>query len=160
MPIQSGQWITPAMLASVTAKLRQTVAQTIANATWTALTFDVEDIDTHAGHSGTSSRWTCPTGLGGTYELTGGVSWVPNATGQRWCRFYKNGVEIEGSGANIDANASQPTLTVARSTLVVLAPGDYVELYAFQSISPANPLATYVAFGYAQSAMNVMRIAS
>lgn len=160
MPIQSGMKLTPARLNPVLAKLRQTTAQTLTDSTWTAITFGAEDIDTHAGHSGTSSRFTVPTGLGGTYELTGGVSWPANATGQRWCRFYKNGVEIEGSGSNIDANSSQPTLTVARPTTVVLAPGDYVELWAYQSSGAVGGLATYVAFAYAQSTMNVKRVVS
>lgn len=157
MAILSGQRLTPARLNPVLAQLRQTTAQTITNNTWTAVTFGAEDVDTHSGHSTSSntSRFTIP--LDGTYLLAGGVSYAANATGQRWCRWYKNGTELDGGGANINANSSGQTLMVAKTLQVVLAVGDYVELWAFQSSGVS--LDTYVAFAYAQSTMNVTRVA-
>lgn len=133
------------------AQLRQTTLQTLTTSVWTALLMQTEDIDTHNGHSAVTniSRYTCQ--VAGKYELDGGAAFSASATGQRWLRWHKNGVEVEGSGANMDGNASQQTLMSVRSVVVSLAVGDYVELYAFQS-SGAD-LATYVGVTYAQSSM-------
>lgn len=154
----SGMRLTPARLNPVVLVARQTSAQTVSNNTWTVITLDVEDIDTNGAHSTVSntSRFTCPTGYDGYYEVSGGVSWASNSTGQRWSRLLKNGTEIDGSGNNIDGNSSNQTLTDARTVIVSLAAGDYVELAGFQS-SGGN-LATYVAFGYVQSYMTVKRV--
>lgn len=155
MAIASGQRLTPARLNPIIADLRQTTAQTLPNNTWVALLFQAEDIDTHGGHSTTSNtgRYTCT--LAGTYMFNGAVAFASHATGQRWCRWHLNGGEIFGTGANVQAITGQPTLLTARTAVMTLAVGDYVELAAFQS-SGGN-LDTYIsgAAGYAQSGMSV-----
>lgn len=160
MAILSGNRLTPARLNPALADLRQTVAQTLANNVWTAVTFGAEDIDTNGGHSTSSntSRFTCT--LAGTYLFVGGVSFATNATGQRYCRWHVNGSEVFGVGANTDPVAAAPTMLAARPMLTTLAVGDYVELAAFQS-SGAN-LDTYISAGagYAQSGMSAARVAS
>ena len=141
-------------LASPIAQLRQTTAQTaIANNSWTPITFDVEDLDTHNGHSTASntSRYTCQ--RAGKYRLNGAVAWAGSASGQRWTRWAKNGTEIAGSGLNQQATSAGQAIAPARNLNVTLALNDYVELQALQSSGGA--LDTYVGVAYAQSAMSV-----
>lgn len=140
------------------AQLRQTVAQTLTNNAWTAINLQTEDIDTSNGHSTITniSRYTAP--KAGKYELAGGVAYAGSAAGQRWSRWAKNGVDLPGSGANMDATAAGQALLVARTILVVLAAGDYIELQALQS-SGGN-LDTYVGVAYAQSTMTVRLISA
>lgn len=142
------------------AQLRQTSVQTLTHNNWAALSMQAEDHDSHGGHSTSTntSRYTCPTGQGGVYELAGAAAFAANATGQRWCRWARNGTELNGSGANMDAAASGQTLLAARTVQVTLAPGDYVELQALQT-SGVN-VDTYVGVGYAQSTMTVKRVTS
>lgn len=105
---------------------------TIANSTYTALTFDSEDYDTDAFHSTSSntSRITIPTGKGGKYLLNAVIGWEANSTGTRGMAFYKN-------GALVTYPMQYPTATVETwyngSMVLSLAAADYVEVYAFQS---------------------------
>lgn len=139
------------------AHVRQSTLQTLTHNNWASLIFQQDDIDTHNGHltglTDNQRRYTCPTGWGGVYEFGGGVAFAANGTGQRWCRWARNGTELNGSGANMDAAAAGQTLLVARTIQVALVPGDYVELQALQT-SGIN-VDTYVGVGYAQSTMTV-----
>lgn len=136
------------------AVLRQTAAQTgIANSTFTAITFGFEDIDTYNGHSTAVNNTRYTAQKAGKYQLSGGVAWAANTAGQRWTRWAKNGVEIEGSGTSVNATSSGQALTPARTIIVGLAVGDYVELQGLQS--SGGPLDTYVGVAYAQSSMTV-----
>lgn len=156
--IATGMKLTPARLNHPVCRARATVTQTIANNSWTSVNLGAEDVDTHGMHSiaSATSRFVVPAGYGGIYELSGGVSWASSATGQRWTRWARNGTEIDGSGNNINANSAGQTLADARTITVSLAPGDYVELQAFQT-SGGN-LDTYVGVAYAQSQATVKRV--
>jgi hypothetical protein len=118
------------------AQLYQSVAQSIGNAAWTALTFDTETLDRDNGHSTTSntSRYTAQTA--GYYLVIGGVDWAPNATGNRLIRFAVNGTAVAGSTAGQVGFATQdPGLTIAR--LIYLNVNDYVETHVYQTSGSA-----------------------
>lgn len=140
------------------AQVRQTTAQTIANNTWTSLIFQVDDIDTHNGHltgvSDNQRRYTAQ--VAGMYLLSGCVAWAASSAGQRWSRWARNGTEINGSLASAEANGSGQQMAVARTMVVSLGVGDYIELQAWQS-SGGN-LDTYVGVTAAQSSMTVVRL--
>lgn len=79
--------------------------------------------------SGAPSRLTVPAGQGGKYLITGQASWETIAVaGARRCAWiYKNGVrrgitEIPGSDGG-------KNLSFCVATMLVLSPGDYVELF-------------------------------
>ncbi len=115
------------------AVLRQTVAQSIPNGAATAITMDVEDVDSANGHdtSSNTSRYTAV--YPGWYRLSGGASFAVNATGVRAAYWYKNGSVINGSEAIGPAATAVFHATSARSILVYLSVGDYVELYGYQT---------------------------
>lgn len=120
------------LLAKPIAHLRQTSIQTLTTSTWTAITWQTEDVDSVSGHSGSASTYTCQ--RAGWYRLSGGVSFAANAVGIRDARWVKNGTVVNGSEADVTPLAgSSTTHLTARSILVLLAVGNTVELEAFQS---------------------------
>lgn len=136
------------------AQLRQTVAQSVATATYTSATFTTEDLDTLGGHSTSvnTSRWTCPTGWAGAYLLSGGGKFVTNVTGSRSAQWAKNGSAIAGSESPGFA-ADDTSTFAARTIVVVLAVGDYVEMQIRQS--SGGSLNTDVATTVSQCTMSV-----
>lgn len=125
------------------AELRQTVAQSISDSTWTSLTFTTEDLDTDpagtGGHSTSvnTSRYTAV--YAGWYLLGGGYSSAVNATGQRGTRWAVNGLVVSASRAFIAATAAVGFELPARMKRVFLNVGDYVELQVWQnSGAPLN----------------------
>ncbi len=89
------------------AVLKQTVSQSVPNATWGIITFDAEDVDTYGGHSTTSntSRYTCQ--YAGWYRIGGRAAFAANATGSRGARVHINGNYIPGA-ATLAAAAPSP----------------------------------------------------
>ena len=138
----------------VAAMLRQTAAQSIAHNTVVPITFNVEDLDTNSGHSTSSntSRWVCPAGQGGWYECTGGVGFdgdAVNATGSREAYWSVNGATLPGSGVIIGAciASNKPTVVPVRSRLILLSPGDYLEIVAEQANKTSGAIITNVVSG-------------
>lgn len=109
----------------------QVATQSIANNTWTAITFDSEYFDDDGGHSTVTntSRYTCQ--VAGRYELTGCFVVAFNTTGLRAAKLAKNGTPITGSAVFIQASPSVGT-SVLTTIPVQLAAGDYVELNGWQ----------------------------
>lgn len=111
---------------------RQTVAQTISNATITALTFTTEDIDVADGHSNSTnpSRYTAK--AAGKYRLTGSISVPANLAAQQMVGYYyKNGslISTGTKGVFYVANyASAEQQMIMPTIYTSLAAGDYVEL--------------------------------
>lgn len=127
--IQGGS---PAAGALDFAQLFQVVAQSITNATWTALTFTSEGIDSAGGHSTSSntSRYTAV--HTGWYEVSAVVSFVFNATGARGARLAVNGTAVAGRSL-IPAIGVTYSTDVPLARKVYLTAGQYLELQAFQS---------------------------
>jgi hypothetical protein len=110
------------------------VGQTIANNTATALTFDSEFFDTDTFHSTATntSRITIPAGLGGKYQINFGYRWAGNATGStRIARLYLN-----GANANKDLTdnvATNAEIIQNRSFIYNFTAGDYFEVFVTQN---------------------------
>lgn len=104
--------------------------QSISNATYTAITFSTERFDTDAFHSTSSntSRITIPTGKGGKYLFIGSTRWG-TGSGDRYMKFYKNGVAQDGT-TRTSTSAFSFNTTFYADTLVAT---DYVEMYVYQS---------------------------
>lgn len=115
------------------ARVRHSVAQSIPNATITALAFDSERYDTDGFHdpATNNSRLTIPAGEGGTYFLAGAVGFVSNATGERQFRFLLNGTTLL-TVLEIQASSVGPVY-FPLATEYELAAGDYVELVVYQN---------------------------
>jgi hypothetical protein len=112
---------------------RQTVAQGVVTSTFSPLTFTTEDIDSHTGHSTSSdtSRYVAPED--GWYQVSGGISFESNATGVRVGVWWKNGTTINGSRVDVPAISGGQAILTARTMLISLSAGDYVELVAWQN---------------------------
>lgn len=116
------------------AELRQTTNQSIPSATYTALLFDSEDVDSDNAHSTVTntSRYTAQTS--GWFRFDGGCSFAANATGRRILAWFKNGSIINGNTVMLgNAGGGATTDIPARSKLIQMnGSTDYVELSAYQ----------------------------
>lgn len=128
------EWATPVSGTTfVGASVYRGAAQSISNATATALTFDNETFDTNTFHSNVTNntRMTVPSGKAGKYLVTGVTYFTNNATGQRIVYIYKNGSNVIGT---IQQGISGSIDCVVQTSFVLdLAVNDYVELYAYQN---------------------------
>jgi hypothetical protein len=112
-------------------------AQSISDATWTALTIDTEVYDSDGGHSTTTNTSRYTVQVAGTYLITGTAAFAANATGNRAVRLAVNGTAIIGSfDKTLPATAthSSSRLSVAQA---VCAVGDYIEVYGYQNSGAA-----------------------
>lgn len=137
-------------------QFRQSVSQNFTDATFASLTFTTEDFDTDSGHDTVTntSRYTAQTA--GRYMCMGAWGLTGNAAGQRYVMWLKNGSAILGSGIRV-GGTTNANLTPARTIIVDLAVGDYVEMSCHQncgitlaSLSSADT----------QSSMTVWRVSS
>jgi hypothetical protein len=127
------KWATPATSAAQGVSVYNTVGYTLANNTFTALTFNSEDFDTDAFHSTVTntSRLTVPAGLGGKYSIKAQLLFNVNATGFRNIKIYKNGVAVRASVEAIPSSTIYVGLVM--STDLTLIATDYIELFAYQN---------------------------
>jgi len=125
------------MLNPPIADVRQAVAQSIPNATWTAATFDTEDVDTDVdgtgGHSTSSNTSRYTARYAGWYWVGGGPAFAANATGVRGTYWTNNGVALSAAQTLVSASSANETCIPARPRLVYLAAGDYLEMWVYQS---------------------------
>jgi len=130
-----------AALGIPVASMRGAGSYSLPNSAWTGLPMTASDlVDTLNGHDplgANPSRWICPAGEGGWYLAGGAAQFISNATGRRFVGVHKNGVD------NPPANNMLPSVTAtavtlgAPTSLHLLAPGDYLELQAFQDSGAA-----------------------
>lgn len=135
------------------AQMRQTTTQSLADSTFTDITFTTEDSDALGGHSTVTNpaRFTAP--IAGIYEFSGGVAIAANATGLRVCQWALNGAALPASdNSQVSVGAGSATRMAARTYQVSMAVGDYVTLQGWQGSGGA--LSTVVA-GAAASSMTV-----
>lgn len=114
------------------AVLVQTVLQSIPNSATTAILFDTEALDTANGHSSSTntSRWTCPTGKHGWYQVSACAAFASNSTGDRAAWLQVNGTTRYNGDLRTAASGHQTS--VCLSDLIYLNDGDYLELIVDQ----------------------------
>lgn len=120
------------------ANLRQTTLQTFTTSVAAAVAFNAEDsdddVDGIGGHDNATNntRWTAR--YPGLYLISGGITWVANATGLRLSWFRVNGIDINGTLVELTATGGGAVSAIPALTFQqFLAIGDYVELIGFQS---------------------------
>lgn len=109
------------------------VAQSIPNNAFTAITFDTEVVDSFNGHSGITnpSRYTAQ--VAGYYDVVGKVSWAANATGRRIASLFVNGAELGYTRGESNASSTAIAGSCFAIAPVFLNVNDYVEVQGFQS---------------------------
>jgi hypothetical protein len=128
------KWANPTIGTGIIVEAVNVNAQSIADSTLTAVTFDTTYVDSTASQHSTSSntsRLTCQSA--GTYLVHAQITWNPNATGFR--QMY-----VKANGSNQLA-PPQSRLTDDSSTFVqqqatflwTATVGEYIEIYAYQT---------------------------
>ena len=111
---------------------RQATVQSIPNGAWTPLAFDTIDLDTHGVHAAaTPSRFTAP--YAGKYAVAAQCDFAANATGARELKFGINGASSTASNKATVMAVSGYDTALANATELILAAGDYVEVWAWQN---------------------------
>jgi hypothetical protein len=102
----------------------------VSTATYTAVSWDLEDFDTDGFHSNTTnnSRITIPSGKNGKYLVNAKITWGDFATGDCIIALYKNGTAIKNMNYKAGAYVSN-----AVSVLLDLVATDYLQIYVRQS---------------------------
>jgi hypothetical protein len=113
----------------------QSVAQSLPNATWTAISLDTSQTDPYSGHSNVtnSSRYTCQSSAPGWYTVCGVVAHSPNVAGFRTARIQVNGSAIVGAETYGPTNGGAEAIIITPVRDILLAAGDYVEVAGYQS---------------------------
>ena len=126
------KWASP-NVAFTGCAVSKTANQSIANATYTAVTFDAEGYDTDAIHDTVTNntRFTIPAGKGGKWLITGVLTFASNTTGFRFVRLYKNGTGFNNPVGVAPVNGD--TTQAVISYIVNFAAADYLELYVYQN---------------------------
>jgi hypothetical protein len=102
---------------------------------YVAVTFDSEIFDIGGWHSTASNthKFTVPTGAAGNYLLACGITFQPNATGQRACVCQVNGATIKGIGGHNSAPSGTYVCRIWMYACLTLAVGDEIIAYAYQN---------------------------
>jgi len=111
------------------AVMRQTVAQSIPNATPTAILLDATDVDRDGGHSTNTSWYIANTA--GWYQASAVVAFISNATGARFAWLQVNGATRKAEAAGPPSSGFETAQNVTDTFFLNV--GDYVEAYAYQS---------------------------
>jgi hypothetical protein len=110
----------------------KSATQSIATATYTAVTWDQEGWDTDSYHDNVTnnSRITIPSGKGGKYLVTTNITYAAaGGGGYRLVNIYKNGA---GTGDNSFTPSASFNTTVIVSKVFDLAVADYIQVYTAQ----------------------------
>lgn len=112
----------------------------IPNATYTALAFNTESFDTDNYHSTVTntSRLTVPTGKGGMYRVSWGITIDPSSAGSyRIANVRKNGSTTISPNQYGFPSSTQPAILYG-SDLFQLVAGDYIDLLIYQDSGSAK----------------------
>lgn len=114
--------------------LRKTSTQATSNTTWTAISWDIEDIDSDGAHSNVTNNTRYTSQTDGWYLVVAQLHWTANATGHREIRIRKNANNSDFYGWNaMYANDGAEAADIQTSAYIFLAVGDYIEVMGWQS---------------------------
>jgi hypothetical protein len=108
------------------------VAQSIPNATATAVLLNSEYYDTDDMHSTSTATSRITIATAGIYQLTANILFSNAGTGMRDLVFYKNGATTNRGSSTLNITASFFT-NVNATTTMSLAASDYIEAYVYHT---------------------------
>lgn len=128
------KWATPATTSFSGVSLVKSAAQSISNATDTAITFNTEDYDTDGYHSTVSNtdRITIPAGKTGYFLVSSRVAFAGNGTGVRSVTVRKNGT-TGVIGADMNNQSASASAVLINDRVIYAVAGDYFHLNAYQT---------------------------
>jgi hypothetical protein len=133
--------------ANMFARVYRGATQSIADSTWTAISFTAERWDTGTNSTYPNGFWvnTAATRLtatvSGNYIFTGHISFAADATGIRAVAIRLNGATYIVVDQRPSAGAAANT-AISIATSYYLAAGDYAELMVYQNSGGALNVAT------------------
>jgi len=116
---------------------------TLSDATWTKNTYlTSEEVDTDSAWDASNSKFTVPTGKGGTYfvAISNSLLSVNNTMRQARVRIYKNGSHHVGGYQLIIQSSSSnfAHFTPSVQTVMTLSAGDYLESYMYLDVESST----------------------
>jgi hypothetical protein len=112
--------------------------QSIANATWVPVDWNVETIDSQGMHSTSSNTELIVPNGAGWYLVTATIAFSANATGIRAIRILVSGNTAQGGHAQVAASNNADALnSVSVSCVVYMSATDNVKVEAYQNSSGA-----------------------
>lgn len=120
---------------AVGASAYKSAAQSIGNATFTAVTFNTEWFDTDGFHdnSTNTSRFTIPSGKGGKYLISAMTTFAANGTGRRLARIRLNNTTTIAECEAPPSGNQDTSITLQSTVMLNLVAGDYIEAFAYQA---------------------------
>ena len=127
--------ITPASSAFSGTRLYSTSQQSIPNATWTDITFNIENFDTDSYHSTVTNtaRITIPAGKTGYYNIFANARYEGNTSGRRLGRMQINGTTSAGMFEATPNSSAGGDVSVSLSQVYYLTAADYITWQTYQS---------------------------
>lgn len=115
----------------------KSVTQTISNNTWTPVTFDREEFDTHNLHSRYVQTTRLVARASGIFIAACCLSFAANSTANRKLTIEKNSAGTETAlniiGMNSTFGSTIGSTFMAVNAVTPMVAGDYVELFAYQN---------------------------
>lgn len=132
------KWAAPAAASWVGCVLTNSAAQSIANNTYTALTFNTESLDTDGFHSTSTNtnRITIPAGKAGKYLITVMATFTANGTGARELFLLVNDTQPSSTATRFsteDQPNSSFNSSLVGSIVLSLSEGDWVNASVYQA---------------------------
>jgi len=116
-------------------RVYNSTSTSIANATWTDITFNSENFDTDSYHSTSSNtaRITIPTGKTGYYFVFGTVRFVGNVVGRRMSRMMINGATSFGIFEATPSTSTGSDVSCYLGQVYYFTAADYITLQCYQT---------------------------
>lgn len=115
----------------------QTASQSLTANNPAAILLDSEQIDSYGGHSTTSNTSRYVAQVAGYYFAFGSIVWTnTSTTGIRVAQLFKTGSAVNAAYSSFSATSFNASALTAG--IIQMNSGDYVELFANQSLTVAT----------------------
>lgn len=116
-------------------ELQQTVAQSIPNSAFTAITWNSEQVNNDGMHSTSTNPSRITAVTTGRYLIASTVAYSSNTTGRRLTGYFINGSQLAGGQYEIGTliGGGNDTPITARTRQIFLNVNDYVEVQTLQT---------------------------
>src|SRR5205823_2392809 len=114
------------------AKIYHSGVQPVRPATYTTLSFDVDEVNTDGMHQRVANDSRLTARIGGNYLVGYSIQYPANNVGYRSGRILKNGAASVANLMSVPAVTGDHT-TLSGQVILAVSAGDYVELQAYQT---------------------------